>query len=600
MAAPDATAAAVFTLQGNLFISAQIERIFAQKAREQSDKSYGLAKGENLKNKIATAYNICVAEWRDFKAQMERTDLSAEERAASVERFAVRLFQHGLGYNEPSAVGSITLADSTDPDTQLVYPVKYVIYQTSAQAKGMEKLPLVVVPPVTDNNERSDLDTKLTSCAVVDVETQRAAGEKKRSPTGLLQRLLNVAADYKWGFAFNGYALRLQREAVSLSGLNYAEFNLESIFARESQAEFARLYLMLHVSRSRVDAAGNNVWEQWRQECREVGQPAREKLSQSLSDAMETLGNGFLQWHQPFTSESNEALKAKLRSGELTAADFNQQLIRLVYRLLFIFCLEERDCLLTTVPSAGQSAEDHQEARQRYLEGYALKRFVPQVLKTYFYEDDYADAWDSVRIVLKGLSQGEPRLALPALGGLFKEEQCADLVGAKVSNSVFYETMRLLRYAELDKRFVLIDYRNIDTEEFGSMYEGLLELVPEIKGLNGVGQLAYKLCSLSGNERKSSGSYYTPDELVQSLIHTALDPVIESKLKANPQEPEQALLSLKVIDPTCGSGHFLLAAARRIAKHLEEVRAHGGEVSLSHGRSAPREPSALVPTMAFC
>lgn len=207
MAAPDATAAAVFTLQGNLFISAQIERIFAQKAREQSDKSYGLAKGENLKNKIATAYNICVAEWRDFKSQMERTDLSAEERAASVERFAVRLFQNGLGYNEPSAVGSITLADSTDPDTQLVYPVKYVIYQTSAQAKGMEKLPLVVVPPVTDNNERSDLDTKLTSCAVIDVETQRAAGEKKRSPTGLLQRLLNVAADYKWGFAFNGYAL---------------------------------------------------------------------------------------------------------------------------------------------------------------------------------------------------------------------------------------------------------------------------------------------------------------------------------------------------------------------------------------------------------
>ena len=102
MAAPDSTASAVFTLQGSLFISAQIERVFALQAREQSDKSYGLAKGENLKNKIATAYNICVAEWRDFKAQMERTDLSAEDRAACVERFAVRLFQYGLGYNEPS------------------------------------------------------------------------------------------------------------------------------------------------------------------------------------------------------------------------------------------------------------------------------------------------------------------------------------------------------------------------------------------------------------------------------------------------------------------------------------------------------------------
>ena len=46
MAAPDSTASAVFTLQGNLFISAQIERVFVQKAREQSDKSYGLAKGD--------------------------------------------------------------------------------------------------------------------------------------------------------------------------------------------------------------------------------------------------------------------------------------------------------------------------------------------------------------------------------------------------------------------------------------------------------------------------------------------------------------------------------------------------------------------------
>ena len=87
MAAPEATAAAAFTLQGNLFISAQIERVFAQKARAQRDDDY-IVTGENLKNKIATAYNICVAAWRDFKAQMERTDLSAADRAASVERFA--------------------------------------------------------------------------------------------------------------------------------------------------------------------------------------------------------------------------------------------------------------------------------------------------------------------------------------------------------------------------------------------------------------------------------------------------------------------------------------------------------------------------------
>ena len=81
--------------------------------RAQRDDDY-IVTGENLKNKIATAYNICVAAWRDFKAQMERTDLSAADRAASVERFAVHFFQYGLGYNEPSAVGAITLADGSD------------------------------------------------------------------------------------------------------------------------------------------------------------------------------------------------------------------------------------------------------------------------------------------------------------------------------------------------------------------------------------------------------------------------------------------------------------------------------------------------------
>ena len=69
-------------------------------------------------------------------------------------------------------------------------------------------------------------------------------------------------------------------------------------------------------------------------------------------------------------------------------------------------------------------------------------------------------------------------------------------------------------------------------------------------------------------------SYYTPDSLVQALLDTALDPVLD-RIEAEGPNPAEALLKLSVIDPACGSGHFLLAAANRIASRLARIRAEG-------------------------
>jgi hypothetical protein len=76
-----------------------------------------------------------------------------------------------------------------------------------------------------------------------------------------------------------------------------------------------------------------------------------------------------------------------------------------------------------------------------------------------------------------------------------------------------------------------------------------------------------------GSERKTSGSYYTPPVLVNELIKSALIPVIEQTLKANPEHPREALLELNIVDPACGSGHFLLAAARQFAAELARLDA---------------------------
>ena len=93
--------------------------------------------------------------------------------------------------------------------------------------------------------------------------------------------------------------------------------------------------------------------------------------------------------------------------------------------------------------------------------------------------------------------------------------------------------------------------------------------VYEFKLVTGSGAAA-----LAGRDRKTTGSYYTPPELVAQLVKAALEPVIKERLKeADTQtEREAALLDLTVCDPACGSGHFLLAAARRIGKELAKVR----------------------------
>jgi ubiquinone/menaquinone biosynthesis C-methylase UbiE len=65
-------------------------------------------------------------------------------------------------------------------------------------------------------------------------------------------------------------------------------------------------------------------------------------------------------------------------------------------------------------------------------------------------------------------------------------------------------------------------------------------------------------------------SHYTDDDLVQPLIKHSLDYLIAEKLRE--RDPEQALRSLRVADISCGSGHILLAAARRIATQFAIVR----------------------------
>ena len=648
-------------LEGRLFTGVQLERIFEGKGDLQSDQDYLVPAGLSLKEEVARAYHIASASYSQFKRAMDNPSYTPAVKLDATRNFARSLFNAALAYNLPLNVDNIQIEEGREPNRHvLTFPITMLLDQedtiqdkaehnsgattnikplTGAEGQRVSAIiPLTVVYAGLDpkTKKRSTLDTVMDACSISDSAQPKKVG--RRSPFALTQELLNASSDYLWGMAFNGYSLRLLRDVMSFSRPSYVEFDLEAIFEGDNQAEFSHLYLLLHSSRTHVDSlTGLNVWEHWLNLCVEEGIPAREQLGQSMQEALVCLGTGFLR----AKGAGNDALRAKLANHELSAQDYNHQLLRLMYRFLFIFCLEERGIIHTrpTKESIAQKlatlqahalqdkfAAERQErtldesertpdepeqsfldlnwgqvevpelkdvepiTRQRVLrdyhracalydQAYALHRLRDMALKQRLFTN-YQDLWASIKVVLKALSQGEEILALPALGGLFTADQCPDLMAADVNltNADLLQAMKLMRWATLQGVVTVIDYRNMNTEELGSLYEGLLELVPKVQWSDAHNRTSFRFgyAQANANERKSSGSYYTPDSLVQSLIKTALDPVIEQKLKDNPNDPETALLSLKVIDPACGSGHFLLAAARRIAEVIMKQKAFMG------------------------
>ncbi len=152
--------------------------------------------------------------------------------------------------------------------------------------------------------------------------------------------------------------------------------------------------------------------------------------------------------------------------------------------------------------------------------------------------------------------------------------QCPTLDGAKLANSFLLTGVFRLAWIVGDNGIARVNWRDMGAEELGSVYESLLELVPRVdlearRFTFAAGDEA------KGNARKTTGSYYTPDSLVQVLLDSALEPVVKDAIAAHPADPVAALLDLSVVDPACGSGHFLLAAARRLAGHVARLSANG-------------------------
>ncbi|MCX5969745.1 MAG: N-6 DNA methylase [Cyanobacteria bacterium] len=520
-------------LKGSLLPGSLLEQVARLQAPLQKEADYGLGKGERLRERIDAAWVRLKEIWEEYKDLRER----AAQGVAGLHT-SVRILREVLGWPDLQPCSGWQHGDAHFPITHRAF-------------EGA--VPLIVRGIAAEQLDKGS--------------SQFGQEGRRRSPHSCLQECLNADDNANWGLLLTGDRLRLLHDNPSLVKPAYLAVDLELLVEGELFDEFAVLWLLLHASRFRYPQTGSCVLDAWKEQAQESGERVLGQLRNGVQQALEALGNGLLQ------HPDNEALRHQLASGALSGQELHRQLLRLVYRFLFLFTAEDRDLLFPR--TLGQ--EDPR--RRIYREGYSVGRLRELAIRRSASEGPYGDLWQTQKLVFLQLRQSSSPLGLPGLGGLFAEPQCMALEQCELANRFLLRAIRAIGWFQAGDTLTRVNYRDLNTEELGSVYEGLLELHPQLERAGGSWQLSYG--GGAGSDRKTTGSYYTPDQLVQLLIVSALLPVIADRLsKASTQEEkEQALLAIRVLDPACGSGHFLLAAARRLALELARIRAGDEEPS---------------------
>jgi len=415
----------------------------------------------------------------------------------------------------------------------------------------------------------------------------RAAGIRGAAvsnPHGLVQEFLNRSAAHMWGIVSNGSLLRVLRDNQALSRQSFLEFDLEAMFDGELYSDFVLLWIIAHATRfapREADKPGTCWLEAWTKIANEQGTRALHDLRGGVEKALQILGEGFT------AHPKNAGLRDTLRTGQASLADFHAQLLRVVYRFIFLFVAEDRTLDGQSLLHPRDGSDGARMSRELYASNYSTSRL--RDLASNIKGSRHGDLWRQFQIIVGALS-GDPNfdaarehLALPALGSfLWDPSSTSTLNNAELTNHDFLEAIRYLAFTRPDKVLRPVDFKNLGAEELGGVYETLLALTPQISA-DGA---RFTFAEFAGNERRTSGSYYTPDSLVQCLLDSALDPVVEEAVKGKTgPSAEKAILAVKVCDPAVGSGHFLVGAAHRLARHLARVRA------VAQGES---EPSPLL------
>lgn len=540
-------------IQGNIISSEILDKIRNEDIKYQQAGDFGLDRKTSVRDEIGIAWSVARAHWSAFKIRRDRLKEGESGTAETRNSWMIPLLKE-LGYEVERA-------------TAYVHPDTHKTYAISHKAANRGDFPIHIMG-IND-----------------DLDKRRETSGPRLSPHALTQEYLN-STEHVYALVSNGRYLRLLRDATRLVRLSYLEINLEKMMEEELYADFAILFRLLNATRMPINAdqTEESYIEFYHQESLASGSRIREKLSEAVEKSIKALANGFLE--HPF----NLTLSNEIDGGYLKPETYYNYQLRLIYRLLFLIVTEERNLVypvMTPSQPPPHGGGEYTRMRKIYYDHYSIERLRRLAGKFYFVDGRKQDLWEGLLTTFRIFEDGAygEKLGIKPLGsGIFSNDALGLLNESKLSNATLLEVIKNLTFFENSHgQLVRVNYSDLDVEEFGSVYEELLEY--DATFIHVDGRVRFEFAK--GEGRSRSGAHYTPEELVKPLIRHSLDYIIEDKLKEEDQE--KALLSIKVCDVAAGSGHILLSAARRIALELARVRSHEDQPAPPVFRNAIRD-----------
>ncbi len=379
-------------------------------------------------------------------------------------------------------------------------------------------------------------------------------------------------ADVRWGILTDGGVWRLYDYRTRPRASGFYEADLPALLAEDDDDALRAFYLLLRRDAfCRQDAATTTFLEDAIAE----GKRYEQQVAQDLSGVV---------FERVFPSLVG-ALAAHTGAGESAQSDLAEArdaALIFLYRLLFVLYAEDRDLL-----PANDSRYDDYGLRTSVRMDVARRKAAGDTFSATasLY---YRHLTELFRII----DRGDPSIGLPPYnGGLFAPDSAPLLERAAVPDSVLADVIYDLSHTSVGRgrgaARSYVNYRDMSVQQLGSIYERLLEQEPQ-RTANGA-----IVMRPNPYARKDSGSFYTPQELVDLIVEKTLTPLIEERLQAFEQQadalkhdrrpqserrraltdldPAAAVLELKILDPAMGSGHFLVTAVDYVADYIADL-----------------------------
>lgn len=392
-------------------------------------------------------------------------------------------------------------------------------------------------------------------------------GEETAPSTQMLRYLRRIdditGGTLRWGILTNGSKWRLYFSGARSVSEQFFELDIaailnlpghnEGLFAlnEDDRRHWLKVFLLIFRREAFVPAGADP--RTFHEKALEEGKFYEERVAEDLSNKV--FGEVFPDLVRAIVKAAPEADLQAVREAALI----------LLYRLLFILYAEDRDLL----PVKDTRYDDYGLRNKVRLDVKERKD------KNDVFSETAARYWGAMADLFIAIDQGDASIGLPPYnGGLFDQERHAILTNIRIPDAVMARVIDALSFEVTPDGRKYINYRNLSVQQLGSIYERLLEYEVTRDGDD---------ITVQPNifARKGSGSYYTPDDLVQLILTETLEPLVEERKRAfrdkitelegstraddrkigqlRLHDPATALLDLKICDPAMGSGHFLVS-----------------------------------------